>query len=462
MLLRQKVFLGVVIPANALLWIIPSDVVELVARDRHTLLGRYSREHFSWIVGVLIISVIGLYIDWAPARKRRKRSFQIIAGLLFLVPSIAVVDYLARSPQPGHYVRDSLAYHRRPNETFTVDFADRPEARRTYPHSPKGFGTVKCIYHTDARGFRNRHNQEQYDIVVLGDSFAEGSGVSDEDPWPVKLAGESRLSVLNLGMSGYGPVNYLASLQEYGSKLSPGIVLCMLYEGNDFRSDRSSVPARGATLSSRLKRYFKQSPIRNAIDGLFVEYLGPIACERDLAGLDVLSWLPLAIPDGAQANYYAFAPKQLLQSYVSEEKFRQSKQWRSPADVLSEMNKLCRSAGAELIIVFAPTKAHVVMPLVRDGLPADKVHAFASLRSDKLPPPGEFVANLYSRLAARESVVRQWCRREGVPYIDTTPSLRRHISAGRQVYYTYNQHWTPIGHDVVAETVSLFLLGIGD
>ena len=45
LIVRQKIWLAVVIVTNLLLWIIPSDVVELIARDRQTLLGRYSRGH---------------------------------------------------------------------------------------------------------------------------------------------------------------------------------------------------------------------------------------------------------------------------------------------------------------------------------------------------------------------------------------------------------------------------------
>ena len=43
----QKLFVLGVLLVNAGVWIVPSDVVELMARDRQTLLGRYSREHLA-------------------------------------------------------------------------------------------------------------------------------------------------------------------------------------------------------------------------------------------------------------------------------------------------------------------------------------------------------------------------------------------------------------------------------
>ena len=443
--LRQKLFLGVVIATNVVLWVVPSDVVELVARDRQTLLGRYSRG-----------SVVGFYIDWAKPDKYKKRWFQVLATLLFLTPCVVLVDYLARSEQAAHYIKDSLAYHRPPNHEFAIDFEDRPQAARTYPDAPAGYGSLHCVYHSDAQGFRNQTALETYDVVVLGDSFTEGSKVSDGQCWPARFSETVGASVYNLGMSGYAPVNYLASLKKYGLPLKPKVVVCMIYEGNDFRSAKSDRKAVKPSRSKRFKAYFKQSPIRSGLDRLLVATLAPIRARAKVPGLEKLAWLPLSIPPGPNAKRYAFAPKQLLQLYESEEAFRQDKHWQNPAELLLSMRDLCREAGVEFAVVYAPTKARVMMPLSRDRLPIEDVHAFCSLRSDKLPDPKTFFENLFAFLPGKETVVRKWCEQNGVPFCSTTEGLRRRASEGKQVYYTYDQHWTPEGHEIVADTVSKF------
>ncbi len=236
---RQKIWLAVIILLNVALWSIPSDVVKQIARDRHTMLGRYSRQHFTWIVGVMLFSVVSFYVDWSKGLAYKRRWFQVLATLLFLVPTLAVVDFLLRSPERSHYVQDGLAYHHPRDSVFERSYKDKPEAYRTCADAPPGYGTVSCTMGTDKRGFRNQTEAEQYEVVVLGDSFAEGSRVSDEHAWPAQLAEMSGLSVYNLGMSGYDPIHYLASLREYGLALGPRYVLCMLYEGNDFRSAKS-------------------------------------------------------------------------------------------------------------------------------------------------------------------------------------------------------------------------------
>lgn len=453
MVLRQKVFLGLVLIVNATLWVVPSNVVELVARDKHVLLGRYSREHFAWIVAVLVISLIGLYIDRAPPHRYRRRWFQVLATLLFAIPAVLALDFLSRRPEDAHYVRDSPAYHRPAGRRFRLTYEDRPAAARTLPNAGPGYPTVSCVYTADERGFRNRRRLERCDVVVLGDSFAEGANVSDEHAWPGRLGEHLGLSVCNLGMSGYGPAHYLAALEEYGLALQPRWVVCMIYEGNDFRADGDDAELAGATAGG-FKRYVKQSPLLGALDGLMLRTFGPIGCEREVAGLEILSWLPVAIPQGPGARHYAFAPKQLLENPFNEKLFRTGRSWEAVAGILAKTEERCRIAAATLVITVAPTKAHVILPLVRERLPADDVQAFAALRVGELPEPGEFMEQVFANLPARERVVATWCADRGIPYVRVTESLRNATAAGWQTYYSYDQHWTPLGHEVLATTLA--------
>ncbi|MCH7700930.1 MAG: SGNH/GDSL hydrolase family protein, partial [Planctomycetes bacterium] len=295
---------------------------------------------------------------------------------------------------------------------------------------------------------------EAYDAVVLGDSFAEGSRVTDGDCWPDKLSQASGLSVYNLGMSGYAPQHYLASLVEVGLALHPKTVFCLLYEGNDVRSAKvTSKP------ESRKDRLFKSSPLRQKLDDLILGAFAPIGAKRQLKELEMLSWLPLSVSAEGSGPHYAFAPKQLLSLCVDPESLVNGKRWKATTEILRDMNARCVAAGAELVLVYAPTKAHVVLPLVADRLPAEKVHAFAALRAkDSLPPPQQFLESLPDRMDAYETVAQQWCEEEGIEFISLTPPLRQAAAAGRQIYYTYDQHWTPVGHEVVAQVVARYCI----
>lgn len=455
---RQKIWLTLAASANLALWIIPSDVVEEIARQRHVMLGRYSRTHFYWIVGVALISAISFYIDWATGEKYRRRWFQVLATLLFLLPSTAVLDLLLRTPDDQHYVRDRIAYHRPPEASFAGTYTDRPEPRRSYPNAPPGFGAIDRALHTDRRGYRNAVTLESADIVTLGDSFTEGSNVSDEHSWPARLATLSGQSVCNLGMSGYDPFHYLESLKDTGLSLKPKVVLCMIYEGNDFRSTDSDAKRADPGLSKRLADYLDRSPVLRAMDELLIRTFGPIRCDAPIADASRIDWLPLAIPPGPSPRYYAFEPKQLRDLYASADEFAGDKHWLNTRSRLMEMKEHCRRSGATFVLLFAPTKAHVTFPPVADRIDPVKVRDFTaiSLRGE-LPPPGEFVSELRTNAEAREQVVREWCKKEGIPFLGLTDPLRAAVMKGTQVYYTYDQHWTPVGHEVVAESVFEFM-----
>lgn len=451
---RQKIWLAIVIATNLALWIIPSDVVEQIARDRPTMLGRYSRTHFSWNLAILVVSLLSFYVDWSTGQTYKKRWFQVIAALLVFMPALALADFLLRTPQGTHYVKDDVAYHRPVEAAFEVTFEDRPQAHRTYPNASRGYGKVVCRHNTDRRGFRNLTTEDQYDVVVLGDSFAEGSSVSDEQVWPVRLAEMSGLNVYNLGMSGYDPLHYLHSLKRYGLALEPRLVLCLVYEGNDFRSAKSDRKRLSPSVSKRFKAYLKQSPIIGALDDLVINTFGPMGSQGPIRRGEVLDWLPLAIPAGPDAKYYAFKPKQMRDLYESRDEFSRDKHWLNPRRQLQKMNELCQGAGCRLVVIFAPTKAHVTLPAAAPRLSAEKVRSFMALRYKKpLPEPAEFLSNLLERVDAKEAVMREWCQREGIVFMSMSEPLRRAVLAADQVYYTYDQHWTPVGHDVVARAV---------
>ncbi len=456
MLPRQKLWLTIVIVTNLLLWLIPSDVVKQIANDEHVMLGRYGRRHFSWNLAVLVITAISLYIDWGRDEVYKRRWFRVIAMLIVMFPMLVVVDFVLRGPAQEHYVRDTLAYHRPPGFSFAATYEDKPKALRTYPNLYPGYDKIDCKMTIDERGYRNAANLDKCDVVALGDSFAEGSSVSDEHPWAVRLAEHSGLSVYNLGMSGYDAFHYLESLKEHGLGLQPRYVVCMIYEGNDFRSAKSDRKRREPSFSARLKRYTKQSPLTSAIDTFVINTFGPINSTGPVTGSEVVDWLPLFLPHGSTAaRAYAFEPKQLRDLYITEEEFSADKHWLNPRGQLGQMNELCREAGATFFVVFAPTKAHVTVPLVGDRLPAEHARTFTKYKyKDDLPESEQFLSELLARVESRENVVRDWCERESIPFIGITDALRRAITEGKQAYFSYDQHWTPIGHDVVAEVIA--------
>jgi lysophospholipase L1-like esterase len=72
-------------------------------------------------------------------------------------------------------------------------------------------------------------------IAVMGDSFTWGVGVAESDRFTNILENKSngKYEVLNFGVSGYGPIQYLVQLDKI-LKFNPDIVFLTFCLGNDF------------------------------------------------------------------------------------------------------------------------------------------------------------------------------------------------------------------------------------
>ena len=97
-------------------------------------------------------------------------------------------------------------------------------------------GKEYSIYMSDRYGFNNPDNEWNNNEIVwllIGDSFAQGSCVKQDENFAGQIRLITKESAISLGMSGNGPLIELASLKEYGYKKKPKIVLWFYFERND-------------------------------------------------------------------------------------------------------------------------------------------------------------------------------------------------------------------------------------
>lgn len=98
---------------------------------------------------------------------------------------------------------------------------------------------------TNELGFRDDKDRVlpkqacEFRIVVLGDSFTASAGVEYRDIFTSVLEKQLRekhphTRVINLGVSGYNPVQYELVLDEVGLSLQPDLVVVGLFPENDF------------------------------------------------------------------------------------------------------------------------------------------------------------------------------------------------------------------------------------
>ena len=475
----KQITTATILLLNIILWIVPSNVAYLIAQNRHVLLGRYSVDRLTALFILIPISAMALYLTWSNEKNEKERRFKVVAITVSVIVSLIVMDIVARLMLPKRYVTEQTYFHRPPNTTQRGIAQDVPEEAFLYPRTPPGYPDIDYTLTVDKRGFRNKTDLEEYDVVILGDSFAEGSKVTDEDAWPALLAQKSKLTVYNLGMSAGHPGTYLETLKKFAPELSPKTVVCLLYEGNDFRDDNFR---RKDTLSDELADCFKESPIRNALKKLLIRCFGsttanhpPAKTKADpnaagenpppnptVQSKGTLSWLPVALPDGPDAKYYTFKIKRLLEHFVTKKAFLSSKGSKKTFAALRQIEEICSEKNIRLIIAYAPDKPHVLLPLTTEIVSPEQLRAFMALKAKKLPPADKLLDTLLPRLNVHESAVQDFCRTESIEFASLTQPLRRAVANGSQVYFTYDQHWTPPGHKIVADTLCQYMQTTGD
>lgn len=447
-----------------ILWAVPSDLAYNVAQERDILLGRYTLDRTIMLLivtPVLLLVVRGIWTPKRPptAEQKKLHAFRMAALALTILPTIVLADIAMRLTQRRHYVGSAESYHRTPNKVFHGAYRDRPEAAFSYPRPACGYGDVKYTLTVDAQGFRNAAVPETCDWIVLGDSFAEGSEVSDEQTWPVLLASARGVSLYNLGMSGGNPVTYLDTFKQFGLRLKPQTVIYLLYEGNDLRDSNFTASKLEAPRDNSLfNRTFKTSPLRRAVKEGIVALLAPVGSRRFYEDSAVntpghpmypVAWLPVRVPTET-GPAYAFDLKRLLQHFITPEAFARSTACVETFRLLSETRRVCDENGIRLVVVFAPDKPHLLIEHVVQTVPAPQLHAFVALKVDDPPAPDELGAVLLERAEVQEKAVERFCRDEGIDFLSLTQPLRQAAFEGIQTYYTYDQHWTAEGHAVVA------------
>jgi hypothetical protein len=230
-------------------------------------------------------------------------------------------------------------------------------------------------------------------LVVCGDSFTFGSGVRDEDVWTEVLAGKLEdVTVLNLGVMGYGLDQECLRFEQLGSKLSPDVVLLGLY-GPDIE---------------RIELSFRDDAKPRFVlagDGLELTNV-PVPTEEEL----------LARIRAPSATSYAWA---LLAKGLASRRERSpaAPKWELARRILDRLRTSTEEVGARLVVVYFPAGPQ---------------------SAGRAPGPDE-------------TTVVGWTRDRGVPLIDLREAF---VAFGpERSAELWRGHWTPLGNRVVAEAV---------
>jgi lysophospholipase L1-like esterase len=148
-----------------------------------------------------------------PISPKRIRSFKVVLSLAGVFISLVLAEGALRVAEK-------------------IQLGDRAIEEKLIKDPVLGLKLTPYALGHDANGFRNEAVPQHVDIVALGDSQTWGVNVKKQAAWPQQLAKISGRSVYNMGLGGFGPVQYhVLAPQALG--LAPKVIVVGVYLGND-------------------------------------------------------------------------------------------------------------------------------------------------------------------------------------------------------------------------------------
>lgn len=275
----------------------------------------------------------------------------------------------------------------------------------------------------DSRGFRNTEEFASADVVVIGDSFVEGTYVVQDELITGVLARKLGERVANFGVIAYGPQQELVVLRRYALPLRPKTVIWVFFEGNDLKDALryEQIHANPGPAIARKYSFRGRSFTKNAI-----QFASRLAGDPKPSAFPRAAWV--RDRRGRRIRIYFLYPGAAL----SPDSLRALDLTR---EALARAHQLTVAHGAQLIVVFAPDKYRVF----KDFCEFEPGAEAASWVVNDLP----------ERLRLAVASIDP-----GIAFVDLTAPLREAARAGDLPYTRDDAHWSALGHRIAANGVS--------
>ncbi len=267
-------------------------------------------------------------------------------------------------------------------------------------------------------------------IMVVGDAFSSAEGVDTAQAWPrvleaqlQQLLPKRKLEVMNFAITGYGPNQYAAVVEEYAPQFRPDLIIV-----SSFVNDGQDALMTNAEFQESIG-FAKADP--NSIPSIL--RLAHLRRFVTVKFIDLLVENALNRPN--QYGYFLgnFAAVERSNVEINEEGNAVMR------ERLAQIKQVAEVLGARILFLSVPASIQVCdarqLPYYPDGLDL----------SDKT----RFDIEQPQRLAA------QAAEAVGIDFVDLRPALK-----GLPVcpYQPRNMHWTEVGHQRVAQSLAELLV----
>lgn len=277
----------------------------------------------------------------------------------------------------------------------------------------------------DELGFRNLlGDKENGKIIILGDSFSYGEGVSISESWSKKLESDLGVRVANLSVNGYNPTQYNLTMKRHRKYLERKIILYGVYI-NDFTDRFVEIPSDYYEESGRNK--FK-SPKPSFSNLLALLEKRPFF-ERTLTYNVYKLFYNSESRNATKINSGLLirGENEIQKEWLSEE--NKVKFFKT----LEEAKDTAKDYDSTLIVVYFPSRAYIYSKEYIAGF------------SDKEPIELEEKA---------KEILSEYVQMLGLPFINTTNTLKEEYQKASPIYLFMDAHFNSHGNEIVAQEIA--------
>lgn len=375
----------------------------------------------------------------APIRPRRRRAAMALCVMcVATLGGLGLVEVILRiawTPPADDRAIHSFDYARTLQYDAELGHIPRPGIIVEYPPYDAAFST-------NALGLRGPEvpmgrSADRQSIVVLGDSFAWGHGVSTGEAFAEVIdAALPRADVLNLGVPGYDLAKSLVYYERIGRRFHPDLVIVSVCQ-NDFRvaierhrdrrtarinTSRTASVSSSAPVSRRLKHWIRDhsylyrllQQVTNTNKSL-ARMAVSIGLKEELAGFELL--------DDNLRPALIDAPPQMI---ASQNAVR--------AQLLA-MRDAIRADGADMLVALIPC-----------------IQAIDARELEKSIAYTKYEATDFDLDAPMKMLVR-YCEAADITVVNPTDAFRGAFGRGESLYLPGDLHFNAEGHALFARCI---------
>jgi hypothetical protein len=280
--------------------------------------------------------------------------------------------------------------------------------------------------HIDRWGFRNTDPwPQQAEIVAVGDSMTYSQTVNDDQAWTTLLDHALPHSrVLNLGLNGGAPQQYLRIYETFGIERTPKVLLVGQFLGNDlWEADKFNLwwnaggqggfPEFGHKEAKLgIQGWINHVMNRTYLFALLQDLHDSYRSGRFMQGTT------MTLPDGGRIQ---LVPSQLATWARLGQPGR--REFTLILETLERIHAIAEQHETHVLVLFFPMKEEVYLPLL--GVEAHDLSA-------------PFIPELAKR---------------GIAYLNLGPVMRQQAAAGKTLYWEVDGHPNPRGYALIMEAV---------